>query len=77
MFEVFMMVKIQVEVFWVVTPCNVAVGYQCFGGSCCFHLEGEVEAVGSPEMFLSYHVTTYHDNPEDLNFKLLKYFEGR
>jgi hypothetical protein len=24
-------VKIQVEVFWVVTPCSVVIGYQCFG----------------------------------------------
>jgi hypothetical protein len=30
-FEVFMAVNIQVEVFWVVTPCNVAVGYRRFG----------------------------------------------
>jgi hypothetical protein len=27
-FEVFMAVKIQVEVFWVVAPCSVVVGYQ-------------------------------------------------
>jgi len=25
-----------VPVFWVVTPCSVAVGYQTFGGPCCF-----------------------------------------
>jgi hypothetical protein len=31
-FEVFTVVKIQVEVFWVVIPCSVAVRYQCFGG---------------------------------------------
>jgi hypothetical protein len=24
--------NVQVEVFWIVTPCNVAVGYQWFGG---------------------------------------------
>jgi hypothetical protein len=30
--------KIQDEVFWVVTPHNIAVGYQCFGGHCCLHL---------------------------------------
>jgi len=29
---------IQVEVFWVVTPCGVAVGYRLFGGPCCLHL---------------------------------------
>jgi hypothetical protein len=32
------MVKLQFKIFWVVTPCNVAVGYQCFGGPCCLHL---------------------------------------
>jgi len=38
---IFMMVKVQVEVFWVVTPSSVAVGYQCFGGLCCLHLQYE------------------------------------
>jgi hypothetical protein len=38
-FEVLMAVKIQVEFFWVVTPCNV-VEYQCFRGPCCLHLLG-------------------------------------
>jgi len=33
-----MVVKIQVEVFWVVTPCSAVLGYQCFGGPCCLHL---------------------------------------
>jgi hypothetical protein len=27
--EVFTVVKVQVEVFWVVTLCSVVVGYQC------------------------------------------------
>jgi hypothetical protein len=34
--------KIQVEVFWVVMPCGVVVGYQYFGGPWCLHLQGEV-----------------------------------
>jgi len=38
-FEVFTAVKILVEVFWVLTPCGVAVGYQCFGGPCCLHFQ--------------------------------------
>jgi uncharacterized membrane protein len=29
-FEVFMMVKIEFVVFWVVALCIVVVGYQCF-----------------------------------------------
>jgi hypothetical protein len=28
------------EVFCVVTPCSVVVGYQSFTGSCCLHLQG-------------------------------------
>jgi hypothetical protein len=30
--------EIHVEVFWVVTPCCVAIGYRRFGGPCCLHL---------------------------------------
>jgi len=33
-----MRVLMQDEVFWVVTPCSVVVGYQRFGGPCCSHL---------------------------------------
>jgi hypothetical protein len=33
---------IQVEVFWVVLLCSVMVGCQQLGGSCCLHLQGEV-----------------------------------
>jgi hypothetical protein len=29
--------KVQVMVFWVVTPCSDVVGYQRFGGSCRLH----------------------------------------
>jgi len=28
-------VKIQVGVYWVMTPCGVVIGYQSFRGSCC------------------------------------------
>jgi len=34
-------VKTGVEVFWVVTPCSVAVGHQSFGGPCCLHLRDQ------------------------------------
>jgi peptidoglycan biosynthesis protein MviN/MurJ (putative lipid II flippase) len=37
--EVFTPVKTQIKVFQVVIPCNVVVGYQCFGGPCCLHLQ--------------------------------------
>jgi len=31
----------QVEIFWVIRPCSVVVGYQRFRGPCCLHLQGE------------------------------------
>jgi hypothetical protein len=36
-FEAFTTVKIQVDVFYVVTPWSVVVGYRRFGGPCCLH----------------------------------------
>jgi len=41
-----MVVKIQVDIFWVVTPCNVVVEYQHFRGPCCHHLHCEVNGTG-------------------------------
>jgi hypothetical protein len=38
--EVFMVVKIHIEVLWVVTLCSAVVGYQNFGGLCHLHLQG-------------------------------------
>jgi len=38
--EVFTALKIQVNVFCVVTQCSVAVEYQRFGGSCVLRLQG-------------------------------------
>jgi len=35
-------IKFEVEVFWGVTPCAVAVGHQRFEGPCCLHLQGKV-----------------------------------
>jgi len=32
---------IQVEVFWVLIPFGVVVGYQCFRGPWCLHLQGK------------------------------------
>jgi len=37
---------LQVKVFWVVTLCGVAIRQQCFRGSCCLHLQGEVHGAG-------------------------------
>jgi hypothetical protein len=52
--EVFMAVKTELMVFWVDAKCNVMVGYQRFGGSCC-HLR--MEAAWSSEMLVSNHNT--------------------
>jgi len=35
-----MAIKIQVVVLWIMTSCSIALGYQCFGGPCCLHLQG-------------------------------------
>jgi len=48
----------QVEVFWVVTPCIVVVGYQSFGGPCCLHLQGDGRQHGSPKRWRP--TTTLH-----------------
>jgi len=45
-FEVFTAVTIQVKVFWVVTHCRVALGYQHFRGPCCLHPQGEMNSDG-------------------------------
>jgi len=36
-YEVCMVMKIQVEVFWAAILCSDVVRYQCFGGPCCLH----------------------------------------
>jgi len=36
--------------FWVVMLCGIVVGYQCFSGPCCLHLQGEV--TGNPSLNL-------------------------
>jgi hypothetical protein len=61
-FQVLMALTIQVEVFWVVTPCSVVVGYQRFGGPFYLHLQGGTS--------VSYHQITRHHNQEDLDFNL-------
>jgi hypothetical protein len=66
-FEVFTTTKIHVVVFWVVTPCIHVVEYQCFGGPCYVHLQGEakMEVGWSSEKMIFYHMYTRHLNTED------------
>jgi hypothetical protein len=40
-FEVLVMIKFQVTVFCVMTPCSDMVKYQHFVGPCCLQLHGE------------------------------------
>jgi len=36
-----MVVRIKVEIFWVVSPYSVSIGYLHFGGCCYLHLHPE------------------------------------
>jgi hypothetical protein len=53
--EAFTAVIFEVEVFWVVIPCSVVVGYRRFGDP-CYHIG-------------TYHNITRRHNPEDLELK--------
>jgi hypothetical protein len=48
--------KIQVEVFWVVTPCSDVVGYRRFGGQCCYTTS---QRKTLPEYFYSFEIGMY------------------
>jgi energy-coupling factor transporter transmembrane protein EcfT len=47
---------------WVVTPCSVVVGYQCFRGQCF--------SIFTSETLVSYLNTTWRHNPEDLHLQV-------
>jgi hypothetical protein len=67
--EVFAAVKIQVEIFWIVTPRSVVVGYQRFERPFCHHLQGACTC----ETSVSYHNTRRRHKPEDLDLSYLYY----
>jgi hypothetical protein len=69
-FEVFTAVMIQVEVFWIVTPCSVVVGYQRFRGP---FFTPKMEAAWSSETSVSCHITIWRHNPENHDLNCLWY----
>jgi len=70
-FEVFTAVKVQVEFFRFVTPCSVVEDH-------AVSIFRVMEAAGSSETLVSYHITTRRHNPEDLDlsFSRLWIFKG-
>jgi hypothetical protein len=50
----------QVEVFWIATPFNVAIGYQRFKERCCLHYQ-------STETLVSFRNTSWRHNTEDID----------
>jgi hypothetical protein len=49
-YEAFMVMKINVEIYWVVTPYGVAVGYQHFRRPWYLHLQGGVNVAFTLKM---------------------------
>jgi hypothetical protein len=43
--EIFMVMKVQVVLFCVMTPSSILVGYQHFRWLCCLYLQGKVNSV--------------------------------
>jgi hypothetical protein len=61
--EVFMVMEIQVQVFWPVILCSAAVGYH-----------PQMKAARPSKMMVLYCNATWHHNPKDLNLELNNLF---
>jgi len=60
------MLSVQVEVFWVVMLCSVAVGYHYVIGPCCLHLQGEdggSEVLQNVGIILQHYTVSQHIRP--------------
>jgi hypothetical protein len=67
-FEVLTAVSTKMAVFWVVMLCSLVEVYQCFGGPCCLHHQGDalmMEAARTSETLVNFYQTTRCYNPED------------
>jgi len=64
------LLSFQVEVFWVSTPCSVAIGYHRSGWPCCLHLQGTL----TPTL-VSYLSCTLRVIQEDLDLNYKEAFE--
>jgi len=70
-----MVVKVQVKVFSVVILCSVAVGYRCFGGLCCLHLQDEANGAvkGTYSVPTSMPPSQRHSlHPEEVGSRVLR-----
>jgi len=48
-----MEVIVQVEIFWLLTPCSVVLGYQRFRRPCCLHIQSDGKAIWTSETLVS------------------------
>jgi hypothetical protein len=64
-----MAMKIQVDGFWVVSPCSFAIMYWRFGGLRCLRHDFtlKMEAASSFETLAYHHNATRRHNPEDID----------
>jgi hypothetical protein len=59
-------------VIWVLMPCSLLGGYQCFGGAYHLHLSThKMEAISSSKMLITTYKTTWQHNQEDYSSHLL------